>query len=226
MHAKTASRDGRNCGAVMKFSVLAFALGAALLSHVLPASAAMIGVTYKCDVTQGGGPVSSGETVTFDVRVDDSIPPFSSSSIGASYDAVTQFNGTFSGGFAFTSITGMPFANGISVSRFPGEHIVTITGTFQPFGVGFATATIGFDDQTATMLQSTAIPNNLASLLSLSQSHGFSLLFTIGGGQAIVLGTLTAASAITTTPIPAALPLFASALGGLGFMGWKRRRTA
>jgi hypothetical protein len=29
------------------------------------------------------------------------------------------------------------------------------------------------------------------------------------------------------TPIPAALPLFASALGGLGFVGWKRRkRTA
>jgi hypothetical protein len=29
---------------------------------------------------------------------------------------------------------------------------------------------------------------------------------------------------VEVTPIPAALPLFASALGGLGFAGWKRRR--
>jgi hypothetical protein len=53
-------------------------------------------------------------------------------------------------------------------------------------------------------------------------------LFSIGtfsfadssGGHA----TLTI-SAVAATPIPAALPLFASALGGLGFVGW-RRRTA
>jgi len=32
--------------------------------------------------------------------------------------------------------------------------------------------------------------------------------------------------ATATTPIPAALPLFASALGGLGIFGWKRRKNA
>jgi hypothetical protein len=32
--------------------------------------------------------------------------------------------------------------------------------------------------------------------------------------------------AVSATPIPAALPLFASALGGLGFIGWRRRRAA
>jgi hypothetical protein len=31
---------------------------------------------------------------------------------------------------------------------------------------------------------------------------------------------------IATTPIPPALPLFASALGGLGFFGWRRRAAA
>ena len=30
--------------------------------------------------------------------------------------------------------------------------------------------------------------------------------------------------AISQTPIPAALPLFASALGGIGLIGWKRRK--
>jgi len=34
------------------------------------------------------------------------------------------------------------------------------------------------------------------------------------------------AAQVATTPIPAALPLFASALGGLGFAGWRRRRAA
>jgi hypothetical protein len=31
---------------------------------------------------------------------------------------------------------------------------------------------------------------------------------------------------VAATPIPAALPLFASALGGLGFVGWRRKRAA
>jgi hypothetical protein len=31
---------------------------------------------------------------------------------------------------------------------------------------------------------------------------------------------------ISATPIPAALPLFVSALGGLGFLGWRRRKAA
>jgi hypothetical protein len=30
----------------------------------------------------------------------------------------------------------------------------------------------------------------------------------------------------TATPLPAALPLFASGLGGLGFLGWCRKRKA
>jgi hypothetical protein len=31
---------------------------------------------------------------------------------------------------------------------------------------------------------------------------------------------------LAPTPIPAALPLFASALGGLGFVGWRRKKAA
>lgn len=33
-------------------------------------------------------------------------------------------------------------------------------------------------------------------------------------------------AAVASTPIPAALPLLATALGGLGFAGWRRRRAA
>ncbi len=44
-------------------------------------------------------------------------------------------------------------------------------------------------------------------------------------GNAFVGSMLVRSAPVATTPIPAALPLFASALGGLGFFGW-RRRTA
>ena len=43
------------------------------------------------------------------------------------------------------------------------------------------------------------------------------------GTRTIVAGTI---NAVATTPIPAALPLLATALGGLGFAGWRRQRRA
>jgi hypothetical protein len=45
-----------------------------------------------------------------------------------------------------------------------------------------------------------------------------------GGRFGLVFGILS--DPVASTPIPAALPLFASALGGLGFVGWKRRKSA
>jgi hypothetical protein len=33
-------------------------------------------------------------------------------------------------------------------------------------------------------------------------------------------------SPVSTTPLPAALPLFASGLGALGFLGWRKKRRA
>jgi hypothetical protein len=41
------------------------------------------------------------------------------------------------------------------------------------------------------------------------------------GSREIVAGTI---NAVATTPIPAALPLLMTALGGMGFMGWRRKR--
>jgi hypothetical protein len=47
-----------------------------------------------------------------------------------------------------------------------------------------------------------------------------------------IVGTVTLPFAIateevvTTTPLPAALPLFATGIGGLGLLGWRRKRKA
>jgi len=39
-------------------------------------------------------------------------------------------------------------------------------------------------------------------------------------------GSVTISGVPSNTPLPAALPLFASGLGGLGFIGWHRKRKA
>ena len=62
-------------------------------------------------------------------------------------------------------------------------------------------------------------------------------LFALGGGTSLVSNqgflwsssTLDPAAQLTlefATPLPAALPLFASGLGALGLLGWRRKRKA
>lgn len=42
----------------------------------------------------------------------------------------------------------------------------------------------------------------------------------------LYLNELHSFAPVAQTPVPAALPLLASALGGLGFVGWRRKRSA
>jgi hypothetical protein len=72
---------------------------------------------------------------------------------------------------------------------------------------------------------------NVANLRSLVDAGLLSLTgeLSSGGptGSWVVDFTADPSSiSVTTTPVPAALPLFASALGGLGIFGWKRRKNA
>src|ERR1700733_11226385 len=45
-----------------------------------------------------------------------------------------------------------------------------------------------------------------------------------GGADGVDTRYFTVGSAVTATPVPAALPLFASAIGALGFIGLRRKR--
>lgn len=59
------------------------------------------------------------------------------------------------------------------------------------------------------------------SLFGLSNPIISSVLFEFGTGP-----DLTLAGTLIATPLPAALPLFAGALGGMGLIGWRRKRKA
>lgn len=47
-----------------------------------------------------------------------------------------------------------------------------------------------------------------------------------GPGEQLILAFSATYTPVTATPLPAALPLFATALGGLGLLGWRRKRKA
>jgi hypothetical protein len=51
-------------------------------------------------------------------------------------------------------------------------------------------------------------------------------IFSGYGGYQFEISAGIGNGAIATTPIPAALPLFASALAGMGLLGWRRKRQA
>jgi hypothetical protein len=57
---------------------------------------------------------------------------------------------------------------------------------------------------------------NYANLLSVTWTPSYWLQWD----------NVNVAAGVSTVPIPAALPLFASALAGMGFVGWRRRKTA
>ncbi|GAB2179140.1 hypothetical protein [Dongia sp. agr-C8] len=87
-----------------------------------------------------------------------------------------------------------------------------------------------------SLFYETLTPNaplfSLAGLTDWGQVPGLlsgSIANLFGSFEVTDLGKVTfsinlAATPVAATPIPAALPLFASALGGLGFFGWRRRR--
>jgi hypothetical protein len=86
-----------------------------------------------------------------------------------------------------------------------------------------------------TFLSSTGGLTTLDSLMpdfdtALSNSTFSGISGTVAAGGELLEFTVSdytlSVSNVASAPIPAALPLFASALGGLGVVGWKRRKSA
>jgi hypothetical protein len=214
----------------MKLAVLVLALGAALLALPVPASAATLGVNYSGVLhtvgAAGAGQFAPGDTFSFDILFDDSAPDTEGLPIIGDYHGVTQYNGSFSSGYTFASTTGtdrLVVYNGFGVEFIGHSLAAPMIGGYQ-----LQMISVLFDDPTGTMTIGDALPTDLASLLSLSADARMFLHFVNFSDNSAfgVFGTVTSATALATTPIPATLPLLASAIAGLGFMGWKRRRTA
>jgi hypothetical protein len=128
-----------------------------------------------------------------------------------------------------------PYVGGIlaAMKDLQSTPITTVIDTFsvssgeiipatEDFTVEFAPGKwLGFSTATGRACLVTSFPN------STGDTGSPCLNFSVAneGGLGVMDQSFSAAD-ITATPIPAALPLFATGLGGLGLIGWRRKRKA
>jgi hypothetical protein len=140
----------------------------------------------------------------------------------------TYFDGTLSGTFDYN---GGVFSNfDITATGWPGSP--TESNVFD-VDAGSTSTAIKVDSSSESLAQLALLP--LASLATISPggSTTFSgvspnnlVCLEPGGGHCneFPVGTLTAA-AVSTTPLPASLPLFFSGFGAMGLLRWLRKRA-
>jgi hypothetical protein len=78
----------------------------------------------------------------------------------------------------------------------------------------------------STLCVNTAGENNAVVVFFVTASGGLSFDGALVSTTSATRNALTTSGTVTQTPIPATLPLFATGIGGLGLLGWRRRRKA
>jgi hypothetical protein len=148
-------------------------------------------------------------------------------------------NGTFTTGAAsptdpgYDLITGLTFdlLSGTDFSGNPFSYTNLVASHFQP-GAAFDPTTDAFvnhgNGSTVDDIGAFILPDFI-SIAPNYFSQRSPLLFIIMLGLsdpngAVINAPLEITPAASATPLPAALPLFASGLGGLGLLGWRRKR--
>jgi hypothetical protein len=138
--------------------------------------------------------------------------------------------GAASGSFVFDASTDTYSSWNITTS--PGS---LVTNSFDYTNVNSALQS-AFSGPTSLFVETSGNVDRLLLVFvsALTDSGGVVSLRTSGGGFEIQLGgdqsrTISGGSVdsvVSATPLPAALPLFATGLGALGLLGWRRKRKA
>jgi hypothetical protein len=113
-------------------------------------------------------------------------------------------------------------AGSIESIAFPGQDAI-IFQTYDPSSTHGLSLSYGSEGSLAPLTSLVGLPTSSSGLIAMlggpsPSASGFYYVGNLGGSISFDIAFTTA-----TTPIPAALPLFVSALGGLGFMGSRRR---
>jgi hypothetical protein len=164
-----------------------------------------------------------------------SSPTIASADTYSTFDVDGTYDGglgTVTGSFTLDTTTNTSYAVDLTVVGAGGVNSGTITDPTQTGPGTYATADgpmLTFDD------------DNPALQIFLTYPAGGGTLYTGGFGSSSVGsyfsptcggeicgfpldGTVTAASGVSTTPLPAALPLFAGGLGMIGFLSRRRKQ--
>lgn len=215
----------------MKLTFFGALMGAVMLAMAAPASATT--VTGTSTVNALGSIASSDPAVNFGVNdFTNGAEGFN----GASFDNGKRY---FDYIFSF-SLTG-PADVSASAAATAGTNVLEYHAALfsgSPAGTDLVVGhnpdpLTGLTDTTGLLSTTSTSGNgstNTLSALSLATGTYYLRLFGVIAGNSNInshltglAGTLTAVAA---TPIPAALPLFASALVLFGFLGWRRKAAA
>jgi hypothetical protein len=196
-----------------------------------PAEAATVSGAYNGTLTQSSNPafpyLSVGDSYRIQFSYDTTVPDTDPAPERGFYQGAVAGNVLFSNGYSLTFTGGDIFVgNDVEPGdsdylNFGYEAAVTSnfpTGLFSLNGITWTLV-----DLTRQALSSDQLPPAYLSAALFAAEGRFDIGFTGPGGPATGAG-LT--GTLTSTPIPAALPLFAAALGGLGVVGWRRRNSA
>ena len=125
----------------------------------------------------------------------------------------TSFPYVFAGNSLFGPVTSTSGpGQSLSASDFPANSNATVIGA----GVTFGLSEVSFDVAPGAPAEILPIEFNTSST-SASDSNLAAIPLNFSNGE-ITIGS--------ATPLPATLPLFATGLGGLGLLGWRRKRKA
>jgi len=179
---------------------------------------------------------ASASTVTYDV-VFSSIGFHQYSQIGSATPpapadiALGQFHLTMDptaptgGSIALDFLSNISLGSPLGYIYDPGTDVLKVGGTDSSIDHGITHLSATTNDILVTIANFTSGNPTLAQVAYSSTGSAIGFYLSNSG---IVHVAQSAASSppVATTPIPATLPLFASALGGLGFAGWRRRKAA
>jgi hypothetical protein len=207
---------------------------AVAITFVVPSAQADTFNFTSCELSRGCGTApfgtvtltQSGTSVNFDVTVNSSefrlrensqalsggLFLFNDSLSGSTITSIASAPGTPTGGFSgFTNVR-VQTGNGRIFTA-----AVVCTNFFNCPGAGPTITSLTFTVTNATLAQlETPNPNSRGTLFLANIQH-----FSPTGGQT---GTIDVSA--PATPLPAALPLFATGLGALGLLGRRRKRKA
>lgn len=203
-------------------------LGAAALalfaaSIVSPVHASVVNMTFTGVVDGAFGDVNVGDPFSLSISYESTTPNLGDSTFGV-FNALLSLT-VKAGAFVATS-SGAPEIQidnnpgGINHDRFGVVSRDTdgLTGTNDGIPVSFFF--LRLDDSTDSVF-STADSLPLALALALFDSNSFGIFFQ--DEERSIGGHITGIST-SEVPLPAALPLFATGLGIMGLLGWRRRR--
>ena len=212
----------------MKLTIWSALVGAVMLALSAPAGAATVTGT---SIVNAGGSIAGG-----DPALNFGVTDFTNGAEGFNGAGFDNGKRYFDYIFSF-SLTG-PADVSASAAATAGTNVLEYHAALfssSPAGTDLVVGhnpdpLTGLTDTTGLLTTTSTSGNgstNTLSALNLATGTYYLRLFGVIAGNSNInshltglAGTLTAVAA---TPIPAALPLFASALGLIGFLGWRRR---